>query len=66
MSANHGNTPAAWISVAIALAGFLVGTVGVMQNPVSTTVVWAGGILVAVSLVLFLVLDRTGLGSDAR
>lgn len=62
MSANHGNTPAAWISVAVALAGFLVGTVGVMMNPVNLTILWIGIILCPVALVIFLVLNRTGLG----
>lgn len=62
MSANHGNTPAAWISVAVALAGFLVGTVGVMMNPVNTTIVWVGCIMVPVALVLFIVLNKMGFG----
>ncbi len=65
MSANHGNTPAAWTSVVVALLGFLVGTVGVMMNPVNTTIVIIGLALVPIALVLFLVMDRMGLG-DAR
>ncbi len=30
MSDNHGNTPAAWTAVVVALVGFVVGGVGLM------------------------------------
>ncbi|HEY9394666.1 MAG TPA: HGxxPAAW family protein, partial [Nocardioides sp.] len=30
MSASHGNTPAAWIAVAVGLLGFLIGSVAMM------------------------------------
>ena len=33
MSDNHGNTPAAWTAVAIAMLGFVVGGVGLMFDP---------------------------------
>ena len=39
MSDNHGNTPAAWTAVAVAMVGFLVGGVGLMLDPVSMTAV---------------------------
>jgi hypothetical protein len=35
MSDNHGNTPAAWTGVAVALAGFLIGGIALMLSPVS-------------------------------
>ena len=42
MSANHGNTPAAWTAVVVALVGFVVGGVGLMLDPVNMTVFWVG------------------------
>ena len=33
MSDNHGNTPAAWTAVAVAMLGFVVGGVGLMLDP---------------------------------
>ena len=35
MSDNHGNTPAAWTAVIVALVGFVVGGVGLMLSPIS-------------------------------
>ena len=50
MSNNHGNTPAAWTAVAVALAGFVVGGVGLMLDPISYLVFWVGvAMVVAVS-----------------
>ena len=43
MSDNHGNTPAAWTGVTVALLGFLVGGIGLMLDPVSMTLFWVGG-----------------------
>ena len=34
MSANHGNTPAAWTAVVVGLLGFVVGGIGLMLDPV--------------------------------
>ena len=42
MSDNHGNTPAAWSAVAVALLGFVVGGVGLMLDPVNYTIFWVG------------------------
>ena len=61
MSSHHGNTPAAWTAVVVALVGFTVGGVGLMLDPVSMTVFWVGvGITVAAG-VLFIVTDKLGL-----
>lgn len=61
MSANHGNTPAAWTAVVIALLAFLVGGIGLMFDPANWPVFWTGvGLLVAAGVV-FLVMDRLGL-----
>jgi hypothetical protein len=61
MSANHGNTPAAWTAVVVGLAGFIVGGVGLMLDPVSMTVFWVGVGLTVAAAVLFLVMDKLGL-----
>ena len=42
MSDNHGNTPAAWAAVAVAMLGFVVGGIGLMFNPISLPVFWVG------------------------
>lgn len=61
MSNNHGNTPAAWTAVAVALAGFVVGGVGLMLDPISYPVFWVGVALVVAAGVLFVVMARMGL-----
>ncbi len=42
MSDNHGNTPAAWTGVTVAMVGFVVGGVGLMLDPVNMTLFWVG------------------------
>jgi hypothetical protein len=61
MSANHGNTPAAWTAVVIALLGFLVGGIGLMLSPISWPVFYVGVGLVVGAGVVFLVMARMGL-----
>lgn len=61
MSNNHGNTPAAWTAVAVALAGFVVGGVGLMLDPISYLVFWVGVAMVVAAGVLFVVMARMGL-----
>ncbi len=61
MTAHHGNTPAAWTAVVVALVGFVVGGVGLMLDPVSMTVFWVGVVLTVVAGVLFVVMARMGL-----
>jgi len=67
MSENHGNTPAAWTAVVVALLGFVVGAIGLMLDPISYPVFWVGvGITVAAG-VLFAVMGKLGLhGSSAH
>jgi hypothetical protein len=60
MSESHGNTPAAWSAVAVALLGFVVGSVGLMLDPINYTVFWVGVALVVVSVVVFGVLAKLG------
>lgn len=60
MADNHGNTPAAWTAVAVAMVGFLVGSVALMLSPVNMTLFWIGLVLGVIALPLFLVLARLG------
>jgi len=60
MADNHGNTPAAWTAVLIALAGFVVGAVGIMIEPISWVVFWIGVALVVVAGIVFPVMAKMG------
>jgi hypothetical protein len=66
MANNHGNTPAAWTAVSVAMLGFLVGSVALMLSPVNMTLLWVGLALGAVALPLFLVMARLGFHDDAH
>ncbi|MGA8257664.1 MAG: HGxxPAAW family protein [Nocardioides sp.] len=61
MSDNHGNTPAAWTAVLVALAGFVVGGAGLMFEPISYPVFWVGVAIVGIAGVLFVVMAKMGL-----
>ena len=58
MADNHGNTPAAWTAVAIALAGFVVGGIGLMAD--SLVVFWIGVALAPVAILVGYVMARMG------
>lgn len=60
MADNHGNTPAAWTAVAVAMVGFVVGSIALMLSPVNLTLFWIGAVLAVVALPLFLVLVKMG------
>jgi hypothetical protein len=66
MSDNHGNTPAAWAAVGIAMLGFVVGGIGLMINPVSMAVFWVGVALGVVALVVFVVMAKMGLNGPGH
>ncbi|WP_028645668.1 HGxxPAAW family protein [Nocardioides sp. URHA0020] len=57
---NHGNTPAAWTFVAVAMLGFVVGAAGMMLEPISWTIFWIGVAISLASLVIFAVMARLG------
>jgi hypothetical protein len=59
--AHHGNTPAAWTAVTVAMLGFLVGGVALMLDPVSMTLFWVGCALGVASLVVFAVMAKMGM-----
>ena len=60
MSDNHGNTPAAWTAVTVAMLGFVVGAVGLLFSPVNMTIFWVGVGLGVGSLVVFGVMAKLG------
>lgn len=60
MADNHGNTPAAWTAVGVAMIGFVVGSVALMLSPVSIVMLWIGIALAVVALPVFLVMAKLG------
>jgi hypothetical protein len=64
MAAGHGNTPAAWTAVAVAMLGFVVGSVALLQTPVSETLLWVGIVVAVLALPLFAVLSRLGFNAS--
>jgi hypothetical protein len=59
--AHHGNTPAAWTAVIIALLAFVVGGIGLMVG--SMVVFWVGVALAPVAIVVLLVMSAMGLNA---
>ncbi|HXH78857.1 HGxxPAAW family protein [Nocardioides sp.] len=64
MADNHGNTPAAWTAVAVALLGFVVGGIALMLSPVNMTLFWVGVALGLVAFPLFLILSKLGFHTE--
>jgi hypothetical protein len=62
MSDNHGNTPAAWTAVTVALAAFVVGGIGLMMG--SMTVFWVGVALAPLAIIIGVVMAKMGYGAD--
>ncbi len=61
MSDNHGNTPAAWTAVVVALVGFVVGGIGLMLQPESMPIFYVGVAIVVAAGILFAVMAKMGL-----
>ncbi len=59
--AHHGNTPAAWTAVTVAMLGFVVGGIALMLDPVSMPMFWVGVALGVVSLIVFAVMAKMGM-----
>jgi hypothetical protein len=66
MAESHGNTPAAWTAVAVALAGFVVGGVALMLDPVSLPLFWVGVAFAPAALIVFAVMNKLGLGETGH
>ena len=62
MSDNHGNTPAAWTAVVVALAGFVVAGIGLIL--MSWPMFWIGVALAPIALVFLGVLTKMGYGTS--
>jgi hypothetical protein len=61
MSANHGNTPAAWTGVVLLLVAFVVAGVGLMAMNWPTF--WVGVIIAPVGLIAAVIMSKTGHGA---
>ncbi len=59
--AHHGNTPAAWTAVSVAMVGFVVGGIALMLDPVSIPLFWVGVAIGVASLVVFAVMAKMGM-----
>jgi uncharacterized protein (DUF983 family) len=64
MSANHGNTPAAWAAVVVGLVGFVVGGVGLMLEPISMSMFWVGVGIALFAAVVYALMAKMGLGAE--
>ncbi len=64
MSQSHGNTPAAWTAVTVAMIGFVIGGVGLMMTPINLTVFWVAVVVALAALPLFVVMSKLGLGDE--
>ncbi len=61
--AHHGNTPAAWTAVAVAMVGFVLGSVALMLTPINIALLWVGLALGAIGLPVYLVMSKMGFNS---
>ena len=64
MSAHHGQTPAAWTGVTIALVANLVGAIG--MDAQIWPLFYVGLVLLVLSPVVGGVMSRMGMGADPR
>lgn len=64
MSDNHGNTPAAWTAVSIAMASFVVAGIGLMVS--SMPVFWIGVALTPIAVLVGYVMSRMGYGASGH
>ena len=60
MAAHHGNTPAAWTAVVVALLGLAVSSVGLMLSPLNWVTFWIGMAVVVVSGFVFVIMAKMG------
>lgn len=63
---HHGRSPAAWTGSLMALAGFIIITVGAMHTPAMWVIIYIGAALVVLGGLATLVMKAQGLGSPSR
>ena len=61
---DHGNTPAAWIAVALCIVGFLLGGSGLVLGVPALAI--TGGVVAVASPIVGKVLGVLGLGAPAK
>lgn len=66
MSDSHGNTPAAWSAVVVGLIGFIIGSVGVILNPINWVIFWVGVVVTAVAGLVFIVMSKLGYNVESH
>jgi hypothetical protein len=62
MTDHHGNTPAAWTAVVVAILAFVVGGIGLMMG--SMVVFWIGVALAPVAIVIGAIMSKMGYGAS--
>ena len=62
MADNHGNTPAAWTAVLVALLGFVVAGIALMFH--SWPWFWVGVALAPVALIVGVTMSKMGFGAS--
>ena len=62
MSANHGNTPAAWTAVTLVLVAFVVAGIGMMMQ--SWPVIWVGAAFAPLGLLAGVIMSKMGYGDS--
>ena len=62
MTAHHGNTPAAWTAVVVALVGFIVAGIALVIG--SWPLFWIGVALAPVAIIIGAIMAKMGYGAD--
>ena len=57
---HHGNTPAAWTGVSVAMLGFVVAGVALLLSPINVPVLWVGIVLAVGGFFVFLAMRKMG------
>ncbi|MGH3356891.1 MAG: HGxxPAAW family protein [Nocardioidaceae bacterium] len=63
MADNHGSTPAAWVTVFLALVAFVVGGIALVFDPVNWVLFWIGVALLPVAMLVGKAMSAMGLGA---
>ena len=59
--AHHGNTPAAWTAVCLALVAFIVAGIGLMVG--SMLMFWIGVAFAPIAVVVLMIMSKMGLNA---